>query len=83
MELNTNCCEKEMIKLGVVDMMNNNINSVERFVCGECGLHIDIINYALDDEELEQEINDYDELKGTKIAKEILDAEKQMELMTK
>lgn len=72
MEIDIKCCNKKMIELNIIDFANNNIIEVLRFVCGECGIFKDIVTYALDYDELLNEIETYDELKNTKIHKELL-----------
>jgi len=72
MEVITKCCKKEMIELGVVSLMDFNTIEIVRFVCGECGKFLDIHTYNLDNEELLSEIENYEELQGTTIHKELL-----------
>ena len=69
------CCNKDMIKVGVVDMLNNNTLLIERWVCGECGVFYDEHRYTLDDEELINELKHYDELKDTPIYKQLIEDE--------
>jgi len=72
MEVNTICCEKEMIELSIGYMGNQNTTSLKRFICGECGCFLDIHGYSLDDDEYEQTCEDYEEeLKNTTFFKEI------------
>ena len=71
MEIETKCCDKEMIELGIFDFLNNNTIKLRSFVCGDCGKLLDIHNYTLDDDELLNKIENFDELKNTKIHKEL------------
>lgn len=78
-EVNTDCCNKPMIDLGVVDFMNMNINTAERFFCGECGRTIDIISYSNDEDTIMTDLDMFeDKLKDTKIYKELMEAENEI-----
>jgi hypothetical protein len=79
MNVNTNCCDKEMRNLGDVDFANMNLNYCNRFICLECGKIIDISDYSLDDEELIKDLELYlskDELKNSKLYNDLLEVEK-------
>ena len=72
MEVKTICCGKEMIEVVVQFCMWGNTVDFTRFVCSECGEFLDIHRYTLDDEELVNEVENYDELENTPIHKELL-----------
>ena len=47
------CCNEEMLYLGMVDCIDMNTNFIYRYVCKKCFRIIDIVDYGLDDEELD------------------------------
>jgi hypothetical protein len=63
------CCNKPMKKLEICQY-GNNMNDCKRFICLECGAITDIIDYALDDEELLSLLED-EELTDCNIYKEL------------
>lgn len=72
-EINTTCCNKEMIELDVnYNSIDMSIDTLYSFICGECGRILYLNEEEMDDENLESflEFNE-DKLKDTKIYKEI------------
>ena len=59
MELCTTCCGQAMRALGVVDVLGSNIEKVQRWLCPECGRGIDLVEYFLEAEALENELDLY------------------------
>lgn len=74
------CCSKDMIQIedNLADM---NTNFMELFICGECGTFYEEKCYTIDDEELEDFLKNYDELKDTKIYKEMLQEQEKQEVL--
>ena len=74
MEFKTICCNEEMIKMEVYNILNNDMDTI-RFFCGVCGKFIDVNTYILDDEETLNEIENNEEMQNTKIHKKLLSRE--------
>ena len=55
----TSCCGKPMVALGMVDVMDMNVDSVQRWLCLECGRGIDLVDYVLDEEDLKNQLEVY------------------------
>jgi hypothetical protein len=55
----TVCCGQPMVALGQVDFLDMNVNSIQRWLCPECGRCLDLVDYWLDQEELENQLESY------------------------
>jgi hypothetical protein len=67
-ESRTICCGQVMRALGSVDCWGPNIEKVERWICPVCGRGVDLVEYFLDAEELQNELESYAAMEASPIA---------------
>ena len=60
-EFDFSCCGKEMVCLGLVDVMAPEVESIRRWVCPVCGHGVDLVQFNLDEPELHNELELYGE----------------------
>ena len=65
------CCGVRMIELKGVHSLNQDIIDEWAFMCGKCGTILSVTKEALDDEVIINYIQNHEELKGTKIHKDL------------
>jgi len=58
-KVDTSCCGKEMLALGEVASLDCYTNSIQRWLCPECGRCLDLVDYGLDEEVLENLLDLY------------------------
>jgi len=51
-----NCCGKAMLALGRMQTLDMSVRQLERWVCPECGRVIDLVDYFLDEELLQEQL---------------------------
>ena len=71
MEINTICCGKDMFETNFNSGLDTTIISSKYLVCLKCGNVMLIQNLQLDDEEFLNTFESFDEIKESKIYKEI------------
>jgi len=59
--IDTVCCSKAMVELGQVQSLNMTINKRRCWLCAECGRAIELVDYCLDEELFEEQLEMYRE----------------------
>jgi hypothetical protein len=59
--METICCGREMQDLGFVDSLDMCIHSLHRWLCPRCGHVLDLIDFAIDEDDMTNQLEVYGE----------------------
>ena len=63
-QFETYCCGKPMRSFGFKEFIDWNTDSIQRWVCEVCGHGIDLVHFNFDEEELENQLELYGDMKS-------------------